>query len=204
MHPVFSKLLQGGCGTTVTVAEKLNRDWIGIDITHLAVQLMKYRLEDTFENKVDFQIKGVPVDVKSAEQLAQQDRFRFESWAIGLIPRVKPVEAQIGDRGIDGYKYFYDGPEGSEAKTMLGQVKSGKVGPSVVRDMKGTMEREAAEAGSYTSPGTNINYPKVQNITIKELLEGKRVEMPRGVKDASIPEAEKHEEDRQQDLGFGD
>lgn len=212
-----------GCGTTITVAEKLNRKWIGIDITHLAVQLMKYRLEDTFgEGKLDFEIIGIPEDVKSAERLAKQDRFQFQSWALGLIPRVKPVEKKTGDKGIDGYKYFYDDPESEEVKTMLIQVKSGKVNPSVVRDLKGTMEREdadmgvlitlkestkgmeteAAEAGFYTSP-LGKDYPKVQILTIKELLEGKKVEMPRmgsQAKDISLKEAEKHKEDKQQGL----
>ncbi len=214
-----------GCGTTVTVAEKLNRNWIGIDITHLAVQLMKYRLEDTFgEDEIDFEIIGVPVDVKSAERLAEQDRFQFQSWALGLIPRVKPVETKTGDRGIDGYKYFYDDTEGEEAKTMLIQVKSGKVNPSVIRDLKGTMEREdanmgvlitlkestkgmeteAAEAGFYTSPVSN-DYPKVQILTIKELLEGERVDMPHmgsQAKDVSLHRAKKHKEDKQQGLNL--
>ena len=68
-----------GCGTTIAAAEKLGRRWIGIDITHLSIALMKYRLKDMFGlvEKQDYAVKGEPEDLSSARQLAQDDRYQF-------------------------------------------------------------------------------------------------------------------------------
>jgi len=187
-----------GCGTTITIAEKLKRKWIGIDITHLAISLMRHRLKDTFGDKVKYKVVGEPVDLRGAEELAKQDRYQFQWWALGLVG-ARPAENEKkkgADKGIDGYIYFHDEPQ--KTKKIIIQVKSGHVNPGQIRDLRGTIERaqaqigvfitlnepttgmrkEAVSAGYYRSPGWNKNYPKIQILTIKELLEGKGINYP--------------------------
>ncbi|MBC7871037.1 MAG: restriction endonuclease, partial [Chitinophagaceae bacterium] len=195
----------GGCGTTIAAAQKLGRNWIGIDITHLSIALLKYRLEDMFQIKpnVDYAVIGEPEDVGGARQLASEDRYQFQWWALSLI-RAKPLGGQSGskegkkgsDRGIDGEIPFVD--EGSTRKRVLVQVKSGKVKSGDIRDLKGTIEREkaaigvfitleastremeteAVTAGFYHSPGWNRDYPRIQILTITDLLNGAEIKMP--------------------------
>ncbi|AEH38871.1 DNA methyltransferase [Halopiger xanaduensis] len=189
-----------GCGTTVSVAERLNRRWVGIDITHLAISLMKHRLEAGFEYEVDYDVIGEPVDLAGAEQLAEEDRFQFEWWALGLV-NARPLEEKKGpDQGIDGQlRFFPDKSEAMEPEEILFSVKSGNTGPSDVRDLAGTvrredaamgvfitleeptdaMEKEAASHGRYESAELgNQTYPKIQIITVEELLEGKGLDAP--------------------------
>jgi site-specific DNA-methyltransferase (adenine-specific) len=187
-----------GCGTAVVAAEKLGRHWIGIDITHLAIALMRYRLKDSFPDAV-FDVRGEPADTGSARMLAESDRYQFQWWALSLV-RAKPVEGKEkkgADRGIDGVINFIDDSTG-KPKRCLVQVKSGHVSSATIRDLVGTigrekaemgmlvtlesisqpMRKEAAEAGFYRSDGWNRNYPKIQILTIEELLTGKLPEMP--------------------------
>lgn len=191
-----------GCGTAITAAQKLERRWIGIDITHLSVALMKYRLQDMFPG-IEINVIGEPEDVGSAHQLAQDDRYQFQWWALSLI-RAKPLGAKGGgktgkkgsDKGIDGSINFFDG--GSAPKRVLVQVKSGKVKSGDIRDLVGTVDREkaaigvfvtleeptshmrqeAVSAGFYHSPGWGQDYPRIQILTIEELLHGAKVKMP--------------------------
>lgn len=187
-----------GCGTTVVVAERLNRRWIGIDITHLAITLMKHRLEDAFGRDLSpYRVVGDPKDLRSAEALAQENRHQFEWWALGLVDARPATEQKKGaDTGVDGYIYFFDDDSG-KAKTVIVQVKSGHVGVSQIRDLKGVLEREkaamgafitlqeptapmrreAAAAGFYESEHFG-RFPRLQILTIEELLEGKRLERP--------------------------
>lgn len=188
-----------GCGTTVVVAERLNRKWIGIDITHLAMTLIKHRLADAFGAELsDYEVIGEPVDLRGADVLARQDRFQFQFWALGLIG-ARPSSAQEKrgpDRGIDGKLYFMD--EKDKTKTILIQVKSGHVTSRDVRDFRGTIERQAAPigvfitlkdpsremtkealtAGYYESPWNHKPYPRIQILTIEGLLTGKKIECP--------------------------
>lgn len=187
-----------GCGTTITVAQKLKRKWIGIDVTHLAISLMKHRLKDTFGNKVEFEVIGEPVDLKGAEELAKQDPYQFQWWALGLVG-ARPAESEKKkgkDRGIDGYIYFHDEPQ--KTKKIVIQIKSGHVNPGQIRDLRGVIERENAQigvfitlanptqgmtreavtAGFYNSPGWGKDYPRLQMLTIEELLRGKGIEYP--------------------------
>ncbi|MBI4299431.1 MAG: restriction endonuclease [Chloroflexi bacterium] len=188
-----------GCGTAVAAAHKLNRQWLGIDITHLAVALMKHRLKDMF-NLVpgeDYQVIGEPVDVTGARQLAQEDRYQFQYWALSLL-EARPEERKKGaDRGVDGTIFFIDGPRRTSHKVVI-QVKSGHVAPTHVRDLKGVVEREgaalgffitleeptrdmtteAASAGFFHSDLMSRDYPEIQIRTIKELLGGRAFEMP--------------------------
>jgi DNA modification methylase len=190
-----------GCGTTVVVAQKLKRRWIGIDITHLAVALMRHRLRSTFGDSVEkeYEVIGEPKDLASARALAEQDRFQFQCWALGLVG-ARPTEGKRGaDKGIDGRLYFHDEGESRKAETkqVILQVKSGHVNAAHVRDLRGVVEREGAElgvlitldeptqpmraeaasAGFYTAPD-RTTYPRLQILTVPELLEGKRIAMP--------------------------
>jgi len=185
-----------GCGTAITAAQKLDRKWIGIDITHLSIALQKYRLEAMFPG-IKFKVIGEPKDIGAAKQLAQEDRYQFQWWSLSLI-RARPLGGQEGsregkkgsDKGIDGVIAFIDDNTG-KAKRVLVQVKSGHVNSSHIRDLKGTLQREqaaigvfitlepptkdmnteAVSAGFYYSPGWNQNYSRIQILTIEELLQ---------------------------------
>ncbi|HZL50876.1 MAG TPA: DNA methyltransferase [Terracidiphilus sp.] len=181
-----------GCGTTVQVAQKLNRRWIGIDITHLAIGLIKTRLRDSngAEIRKTYQVVGEPTDLGGARQLALDDRFGFENWALGLVYARKTEQRKGADRGIDGRKLFHDDRSG-ETRQMILSVKSGNVDVTMIRDLRGSMEREkaefgifitlmppskpmvreAAEAGLYSSPLGGAS-ARIQIFTIEELLNG--------------------------------
>ena len=193
-----------GCGTAIAAAQNLGRQWIGIDITHLSVALQKYRLADMFGliAGTDYEVIGEPETIGGARQLAQDDRFQFQFWALSLI-QARPHGAQGdsrqgrrgADRGIDGTINF---TEGAEAKRVIVSVKSGGVSSGDIRDLVGTvnrekaaigvfitlgpptrdMIREAASAGFYRSAGWGKDHAKIQILTIEELLAGKTVDMP--------------------------
>jgi hypothetical protein len=187
-----------GCGTTVAVAERLKRRWIGIDITHLAITLIKHRLRDGFGDEVDYQVIGEPVSVPDAQALAAQDPYQFQFWALGLVG-ARPVEQKKGgDKGIDGRLYFHDEGARGKTKQVILSVKSGHTTVAHVRDLRGVMERdnadlgvlitmaeptqpiraEAAGAGFYHSPGWSKDYPRLQVLTVADLLAGKGIDMP--------------------------
>ena len=189
-----------GCGTAIAAAQKLNRRWIGIDITHLAVALMKNRLKTGYGLVAgkDYEVVGEPVDAGSAKALAEQDRFQFQYWAMSLLEALPRGDEKKGaDRGIDGVVHFMDGSMRKVERALV-QVKSGKVSSPHIRDLKGTMEREkaalglfitlekptremereAVSAGFYHSERWNADYPKIQLRTVGDLLEGRGFEMP--------------------------
>ena len=142
-----------GCGTAVAAAQKLNRQWLGIDITHLAVALMKSRLKDMFNLNPgsDYAVVGEPQDVGSARALAEQDRFQFQFWAVSLLEAQPQDQQRRGaDRGIDGVIHFVDGPR-QTLNRMVIQVKSGRVSSPDIRDLKGVVEREKAALGLFIS-----------------------------------------------------
>ena len=181
-----------GCGTTIIAAEELGRDWIGIDITNLAVTLMKSRLNEL--GATDFKTVGEPQSAEDAADLAADDPYQFQWWALGLIG-ARPVEEKKGaDKGIDGQIYFYDG--GPNPRQLIASVKAGKVTVSHLRDLRGVLDREKAEvgvlvslneptgpmkkeaasAGFYKSPYGS--HPRIQLITVAELLDGKTLDLP--------------------------
>ena len=187
-----------GCGTAITVAQRLKRRWVGIDITHLAVNLMKHRLLSTFGEsvKAEYYVIGEPTDIEGARQLAQDDPYQFQWWALGLVG-ARPVEQKKGaDKGIDGRIYFHEGNP-ADLKQVILSVKAGThIGAAFVRDLRGVIEHhgaeigvlismesptkpmreEAASAGFYQSPwGTHA---RLQLITVPELLAGKRIDAP--------------------------
>jgi len=189
-----------GCGTALVAAQKLNRKWIGIDITHLAIAVMKSRLEESFPG-IKAEVVGEPEDLAGARALARQDRYQFQWWALSKIKaKPFPEERRKGaDKGIDGVIDFTDRDEDSGKQVMkraVVSVKSGHVHVKDIRELKDIasnnamgvfitlepptreMKTEAVSAGKYHSPLWDKNYPKIQILTIEELLEGKGVDMP--------------------------
>ena len=213
-----------GCGTTIVAAERLKRRWIGIDITHLAINLMVHRLKDSFGYELSgFVVEGVPKDLESARALAQDvDRHHFEWWALSLVGARPAQDKKKGaDTGIDGVLYFYDDESGTPKKGVV-QVKSGHVKSGDIRDFKSVIEREKAAVGLFitleppTEPMTKEaatagfyepehfqgrGVPKLQVLTIEELLGGKRPELPRFAPSATFKKAPKKEaEDKNRGL----
>ena len=187
-----------GCGTTIDAAQKLGRRWIGIDVTHIAVSLIKTRLSDVYGDSASFEVVGEPTTKEDAAELAASDPYQFQWWALGLVG-ARPVEGKKGaDKGIDGRLYFHDEGEGGATKQVIFSVKAGSTNVSHVRDLRGVLDREkaalgvlitmeeptkpmrteAASAEFYHSPGWNTKHPRLQLLTVAELLEGKRVDMP--------------------------
>ena len=200
-----------GCGTAVAAAERLKRRWIGIDITHLAITLIRHRMHDSFgEDLRPYEVVGEPKDLLSAESLALHDRYQFEWWALGLVDARPARDRKKGaDAGIDGFINFFDDNSG-KPKRIVVQVKSGNVQRNQIATLKSDMEREKADlalfvtlkpptgpmvnealgAGFYTPeafPGDN--YQKVQILTIEELLAGGRAEYPRYAPQATFQRA---------------
>jgi len=185
-----------GCGTTITVAQRTGRHWIGIDITHLAIGLMRHRLRDTFGDQVEFQVIGEPVSLPDAQTLAEQDPYQFQWWALGLVGARLVEQKKGSDRGIDGRLNFHDEGKGGKTKHVVLSVKAGHTSVAHVRDLRGVVEREKAEigvlltmqdptqpmraeaasAGFHQSPWGK--HPRLQILTIAELLEGKKIDYP--------------------------
>jgi site-specific DNA-methyltransferase (adenine-specific) len=236
-----------GCGTTIDAAEKLGRDWIGIDVTQLAISLIKNRLQDTYGHRMKFvsgtaqgragsplpadggasvpasrlvsslappqdsgahgvtrptesivRIIGEPTTPNEAATLAEDDKYQFQWWALGLVG-ARPVEQKKGaDHGIDGKILFRDDPKAAKPEQIIIQVKGGKTGVKDVRDLRGVLDREqaaigilislqpatgpmeteAASAGFYEHKTNRQKYPRLQLRTVKELMEGQGIERP--------------------------
>ena len=223
-----------GCGTTIDAAEKLGRDWIGIDVTQLAISLIKNRLQDTYGTRLKFEsssrrepahssptekdqagtasavkekgisiirIIGEPTTPNEADQLAGDDKYQFQWWALGLVG-ARPFEQKKGaDHGIDGKILFRDDLAVARPEQIILQVKGGKTGVKDVRDLRGVLDREkaaigvlislqpptremlaeAAGAGFYEHKMNKQKYPRIQLRTAKELMEGKNIERPSNV-----------------------
>lgn len=188
-----------GCGTTVDAAQSLGREWIGIDITYLAIDLIEKRLRKTHEGAIEgtYEVMGIPRDVGGAKALFERNPFDFERWAVSMVDG-QPNEKQVGDKGIDGVVRFHTG-KSNEFHRCLVSVKGGKtINPSMVRDLIGTVKSQGAEmgllitlssptkgmleevnrSGSYESDFTHRAHPRIQLITIDELLAGKRPDIP--------------------------
>ena len=179
-----------GCGTAIHSAQRLDRQWIGIDITHLAISLIEKRLRDAFP-KIVFEVAGTPTDYAGARDLALRDKYQFQWWACSLVD-AQPFQGKKkgADGGIDGIIFFQD--EKSNAKRIVVSVKGGEnVGVAMVKDLIATVQREkaqiglfvtlvpatkpmkteAASAGFYDSP-TGGSFPRIQILTIEGLIDG--------------------------------
>ena len=130
-----------GCGTTIAAAQKLDRQWTGIDITQAAIVVIKKRFKDNFGEGVGLKIIGEPTALPDAEALAKSEPYQFQWWSLGLVG-ARPVEEKKGaDRGIDGRLYFHDEPKG-RTKQIVFSVKAGKLHATYVRDLVGVINRE--------------------------------------------------------------
>jgi len=187
-----------GCGTAIAVAQRLGRNWVGIDITHLAVSLMKHRLTTQFGDAVDYKVVGEPATIEDSRQLSADDKYQFQWWALGLVG-ARPTDQRKGaDRGIDGQLFFHDeGPDG-KTKQIIFSVKGGHTSVKDIRDLGHVVSREGAQigvlislepptkpmrteaagTGFYLSPWTRQQYPRLQIRTIEELLAGNGVAYP--------------------------
>ena len=202
-----------GCGTAIAASEKLDREWLGIDVTHLSVALVESRLKAEFglEAGRDFHLEGTPKSLGAAQFLFDQYPFQFQFWAVGLIG-AQPYGAtgdnkkgkRGGDTGIDGMLYFRT-PGGEMLEKGIVSVKGGaSLNPSMVRDLAHVvgrekaalgvfislhdvtsgMKHEAARAGVYEYGGRV--FPKLQIVTVADLLAGRRPELPVGAVNVSL------------------
>ena len=140
-----------GCGTAIIASEKLNRNWIGMDITHLAVNLIEKRVFDSFGTRP--KVIGVPQSIDAAQKLADTNKLQFELWAISLIPKLHSNERQVGDRGIDGKGQIMVGLDKDNQpkyEKIIASVKGGRqINPGMVRDLVGTVQSERAAFGIF-------------------------------------------------------
>ena len=186
-----------GCGTAVDAAEKLGRQWIGIDVTHLAINLIEQRMQDAHP-EAEFKVVGRPESLAGAEELAKRDKHEFEKW---IVPKLDGHLFEGGrkgaDGGIDGFIYFK--PDGKKTEKAILSVKGGdNVGVGMIRDLHSTMEREkalaavfitkalptkpmeteAAKVGLFESEVTGRKHPKLQILTLAEIFQGKQADLP--------------------------
>ncbi len=206
-----------GCGTAIAVAQRLKRQWIGIDITHLAITLIKSRLRDTFGEEAMPQVIGEPVSVPDAQALAASDPYQFQWWALGLVG-ARPAEGKKGaDKGVDGRLFFHD-EAGGKTKQIILSVKAGAVNVAHVRDLRGVLEDQeaqigvlvsmedptrpmrefAASAGFYESPGWGTKHPRMQLLTVAELLGGRSIDYPSKYGNVTFKRAERAQEQFEQ------
>lgn len=207
-----------GCGTAVHAAQKLGRQWIGIDVTHLAISLIEKRLKDAFPG-IAFEVHGTPKDLASAMDLANRDKYQFQWWAVSMVDALPFGGKKKGaDGGIDGIIYFK--PDGKRVEKALVSVKGGgNASVNMIRDLHSAMEREkapigvfitaalptrpmeaeAAAVGRFESEATGKTYPRLQIITLAELFQGKKPDIP-FVDSASVKRAKREETGRQDRL----
>ncbi|MGO9014009.1 MAG: DNA methyltransferase [Dissulfurispiraceae bacterium] len=191
-----------GCGTSITAAQDLNRHWIGIDITHLSINLIKWRIKHMYglEARKDYRVIGEPEDLAGALDLASQNRYQFQWWATSLIDALPYGNKKKGsDTGIDGYLYYQE-----DTKTInraIVSVKSGKTSVKDIRDLGHVVDREKADIGIlitlqsptrdmkteaikkgfYRSDKINKDFPRLQIFTIEEILANKKPLTPPAV-----------------------
>lgn len=218
-----------GCGTTVAVAQRLKRKWIGIDITYQSISVILKRLKDHFgQQAIDStELNGVPQDMEAAIALAHKkdDRVRkeFEKWAVLTYSDNKAIinEKKGSDSGIDGIAFMLIGHD--EHKQVLFSVKSGHLGVSMIRDFCHVVDREnaatgvfisleqptrpmiqeAVSMGKYINPLTNQEYHKIEIVTIKEILDGKRLNLPQAVEVLKEAKLKKEQLDNPLGLDLG-
>lgn len=200
-----------GCGTAVHAAQKLGRQWIGIDVTHLAVTLIEKRMKDAFPG-IAFTVEGRPQDLSAALDLAARDKYQFQWWAVSLVDALPYGGKKKGaDGGVDGVIYFK--PDGKRTEKAIVSVKGGNnVSVNMIRDLHSAMEREkaifgvficaalptkpmeteAAAVGMWENEYTGKKHPRLQILTLAELFKGKRPNIP--WVDASVLKSAKRED----------
>lgn len=185
-----------GCGTTIASAQRLGRRWVGIDVTHLAIGLIRNRLRDTYGSELAYRLIGEPTTIEDAEALAAQDKFQFQAWALGLVG-ARPTQVKKGaDLGIDGRLYFHAGSADGKTHQVVISVKGGHLKSDDIRALEGVRSREKAEIGvllSFEDPSKKMRtdaaslgfyesawgkFARIQLLTVKELLGGEGIAYP--------------------------
>lgn len=210
-----------GCGTAVHAAQRLKRNWIGIDITHLAISLIEKRLKKAFKAGLQFEVHGTPKDLDAARDLATRDKYQFQWWAVSLV-EAQPFQGKKkgADGGIDGLKFFHDVDKAGTRKIVVSVKGGGNLKADDIRSIMAVREREAAEiaifisletptkgmiaeaasAGFYTGVAGK-KFPRVQLLTIEGLLSGKqRAEHPDHQPDLNFKKAKQEAQAKQKDL----
>ncbi len=206
-----------GCGTTIAVAQRLNRKWIGADISHLAIRLIVKRLTETYGVgiKLNIQLHGLPKDIGSAKMLAQEldrGRIRFQDWAIEVMLNGVANEKKVADGGFDGYIAFNTH---AGKQFALIEVKSGNVNVKNMREFadvaKGQnaavgifvcfeenvtkeMKKKAKGEGHIKIDGTEFPIDKIQILTVEDLFAGKQPQLPGSAENATFKKAKRNEE----------
>ena len=182
-----------GCGTTAAVSQRLNRRFIGIDISSFAIDLIRdKRLKNS-----EIPVYGIPFDLRSAEKLARENPYNFESWAVTRLPGFAPNTKQVADGGVDGRATIAHKPDDWESKLALSQVKGGKFSLSALRDFIHVTDRDNAAMGCYITllPVTtqasrievvntgkvsvqNVPYPRMQTWSIADYFDEKLPKFP--------------------------
>jgi site-specific DNA-methyltransferase (adenine-specific) len=203
-----------GCGTAVHAAQKLGRQWIGIDVTHLAVGEIERRMKKAFPS-LAFTVVGRPQDLQSALDLAARDKHQFELWALSVVEAQPWKGGRKGaDGGIDGIIYFK--PDGKKTERAIVEVKGGGIGVKDIgrlaqviererapfgvfitaQNPTRAMERDAAAVGVWENTLTGRRHPRLQILTLAELFQGKRPDIP--WVDASVAKQAKREDTSKQ------
>lgn len=212
-----------GCGTAVHAAQKLNRKWIGIDITHLAISLIEKRLRDAFKIDLSFEIHGTPKDLDSARDLAKRDKYQFQWWAVSLV-EAQPFQGKKkgADGGVDGLKFFHDVDKAGARKIVVSVKGGGNLKADDIRSIMAVRERESAEIALFISMETPTRgmiadaasagfyesvsgkkFPRVQLLTIEGLLNGAhRAQHPDHQPNLNFKKAKTESRGEQKELGF--
>ncbi|MGO8880119.1 MAG: site-specific DNA-methyltransferase [Desulfomonilaceae bacterium] len=192
-----------GCGTTVAVAEHLNRRWIGIDITYLAISLIETRLKDQYKHNYQnqlhpYEVLGDPKDTSGAKALAIQSRHHFEWWVLAKVGAYPAHNKKKGaDFGFDGIIKFGIGKDNRYEKIVI-QVKSGEVHVGQIRELIQVVNREKATIGVFITlksptkpmkkeaiqeglykPEYLGQYERIQIITVEDIFKGVVIQYPR-------------------------
>jgi site-specific DNA-methyltransferase (adenine-specific) len=214
-----------GCGTAIAAAQKRGRKWIGIDVTHLSISLLRHRLDQLFPGII-YEKEGEPDDLSGARQLAQDSPYQFQWWMVAELGG-QPFGAATGstkgkkgsDKGIDGVIPFIDDSSLKPKRTLV-QVKSGGVNSRDIRDLVGTVEREkaamgvfvtlqkptrdmlveAASAGLYHAPLWDRNYRKIQVLSVEDHFAGKKIDHP----PSKLPQFQTGRASIMEQAGFGE
>lgn len=205
-----------GCGTTIAVAERLNRKWLGADISHLAIRLIVKRLTETYGLGVKHNIKmhGLPKDVASAKELAQNldgGRIGFQDWAIEVMLNGVVNIKKVADGGYDGYLTFN---KGKEKYFAIIETKSGKLTVKNMREFAQVVKTQNAAVGIFVCFAENVTkemvkeakdaghiklgadeFPmdKIQILTIEDLFAGKQPQLPGAAQNETFKKAKRNE-----------
>ena len=184
-----------GCGTTIHAAQRLGRNWIGIDVTHLAISLIENRLQAAFPD-IRYELHGTPKDIAGAHALAEQDKHQFEWWALSLIKAQPANDKKKGaDKGVDGLLWLRIGQR-DRAKVIVSVKGGANVSVPMVRDLGHVIQREQAAIGLFItlyeptgpmkaeaikagfSEWEGQRFPRIQILTVEALLNGAKAELP--------------------------